>query len=362
MFNSEFVTRRESLTGLLPTHEVDAILITAAPNVRYLSGFTGSNSAMLISREGQSILFTDPRYEIQAAQQTDCRVVVTRKPLTQEAAGAVKRLKIRKLGFELTRLSFESHDTLHSQLAGSSELKPVRSAVESLRMIKSDPELAAIRRSVETNSKAFDQALRKIKPGRTSEAGLAAEIEYLQRKLGAEGPSFESIVAAGDRSALPHATPGTRKLKPDDLLLIDMGATQDGYASDMTRVVNLGKRAAKAKRYYKAVLEAQLAAIDAVRAGVPVARVDRAARNVLKAHGLDKLFVHSTGHGLGLEIHEAPKIGKKDKSRLAEGMAITIEPGVYLEGEFGIRIEDTVVVTRQGCEILTPTSKQFLEI
>jgi Xaa-Pro aminopeptidase len=191
------------------------------------------------------------------------------------------------------------------------------------------------------------------------EQDLAAELEYRMRRLGAEKPSFETIVACGARSALPHAQPTAERLASGQLVVVDMGAVQDGYCSDMTRMLFLGSPGAKVKRTYRAVLEAQLAGIDAVRAGVPAGRVDAAARKVLKGYGLDRAFVHSTGHGLGLEIHEPPRIGKKDKTRLEAGMAITIEPGVYLEGFGGIRIEDTVVVTPTGCEILTPTPKDL---
>lgn len=191
------------------------------------------------------------------------------------------------------------------------------------------------------------------------EQDLAAELEYRMRRLGAEKPSFETIVAAGVRSALPHAQPTAARFATGDLVVVDMGALEDGYCSDMTRMLFFGSPGAKVKRAYRAVREAQLAAIDAVRPGQAAARIDRAARTVLKAYGLDRAFVHSTGHGLGLEIHEPPRIGKRDKTRLEAGMAITIEPGVYLEGFGGIRIEDTVVVTTQGCEILTPTSKEL---
>jgi Xaa-Pro aminopeptidase len=179
------------------------------------------------------------------------------------------------------------------------------------------------------------------------------------RRLGAEKPSFGTIVAAGARSALPHAQPTAARLMPGDLVVVDMGAFQDGYASDMTRMLSVGAASAKVKRMYRAVLEAQLAAIDAVRGGVATVRVDTAARRVLAGYGLDRAFIHSTGHGLGLEIHEPPRLGKRDRHRLRPGMAITIEPGAYIEGFGGVRIEDTVVVTETGCEILTPTSKDL---
>jgi Xaa-Pro aminopeptidase len=211
------------------------------------------------------------------------------------------------------------------------------------------------------NSRALDRALGKFRPG-ISESDLAAEIEYQMRRLGAEKPSFETIVASGARTALPHAQPTAERIGTNTLLLIDMGAFRNGYASDMTRTFHIGKTPAKTRRMYRALLESQLAAIDAVRPGVTAERVDRAARSVLKTHGLDGAFTHSTGHGLGLEIHEAPRLGRGDKTRLEAGMAITIEPGVYIENFGGIRIEDTVVLTSSGCEILTPTTKELVEI
>jgi Xaa-Pro aminopeptidase len=225
-------------------------------------------------------------------------------------------------------------------------------------MIKSDTEKALIRQSVETNSRAFEQAVSHVREG-MPEQELAATLEYRMRRLGAEKPAFETIVAGGARSALPHAQPTADPLRRGGLVVVDMGALQEGYASDMTRMLFLGAPTPKVKRMYRAVLEAQLSAIDAVRAGVSTAQVDRAARRVLKAAGLDRAFVHSTGHGLGLEIHEPPRLAKTDKGRLRAGMAITIEPGVYLENFGGIRIEDTVFVTPTGCEIVTPTSKEL---
>jgi Xaa-Pro aminopeptidase len=228
-------------------------------------------------------------------------------------------------------------------------------------MVKSAAEIELIRKSVVTNSRAFEAALKRVKPDWT-ENRLAAQIDFEMRRLGAEGNAFESIVAAGPRSALPHARPTGERLGSNRLLLVDIGAMQEGYSSDMTRVVHLGAPGMKAKRLYKAVLEAQLAAIAAVREGVFAASVDRAARLLLKKQGFDRFFVHSTGHGLGLEIHEAPRIGAREKTRLRAGMVITIEPGAYLNDFGGVRIEDTVAVTAGGCEILTPTTKELVAI
>ncbi len=232
--------------------------------------------------------------------------------------------------------------------------------IERLRLVKDAGEIDKIRASVLSNSAALEAALKRFKIG-MRESELAAEIDYQNRKLGAEAPAFDTIVASGERAALPHAQPGASRIS-HGILLIDMGAFRDGYASDMTRMVHVGPATPKYKRAYRAVLEAQLAAVDAVRPGVTTNSVDRAARGTLKRHGLEREFVHSTGHGLGLEIHELPRIGRKDKTKLEAGMAITIEPGVYIEGWGGIRIEDTVLVTTGGCEILTPTTKELREI
>jgi Xaa-Pro aminopeptidase len=353
-------SRRVPLAAQLPGKKLDAIVVSAAPNVRYLTGFTGSNGVLLLWPAG-AILFTDPRYEIQAGQETDCRVQIVRGPLFPALLKAAARKKFRRLGFEPGRLPYEAYEKLQSGLPLGASLVPAAGLVEIARMIKSEWEIALIRRSVLTNSKAFENTLARIRPG-LRESEIAARLEFQMRLLGAEKPAFDTIVASGPRTALPHAQPTAEPVESNTLLLIDMGATQDGYASDMTRTVFLGRPAPKLRRLYDAVLEAQFAAIAAVRAGVTAGHVDRTARRVLRAHGLGKAFVHSTGHGLGLEIHEPPRIGKGDKTRLVAGMAITIEPGVYLEGLGGIRIEDTVVVTPSGCEVLTPTSKQLTVI
>jgi Xaa-Pro aminopeptidase len=351
-----FALRREKLLPALKPARTNAFLATALPNVRYLTGFTGSNAVLLLTDE-RALLFTDPRYRTQASRESDCEIRIGKGPLSQEIAIAVQRLGLKSVAFERNRIGFEEYQALTEALAGV-RLRPLTGAVEALRMVKSADEIAAIRNSVRLNSLALDQALRHFKPSMT-EVDLAAEIEYRMRRLGADGTAFDTIVASGERTALPHAHPMVRRMQGDQLLLIDMGANVAGYASDMTRTFGLGKLDAKVRRMYRAVLESQLAAIAAVKPGVSCAQVDRAARGVLRGYGLEKLFVHSTGHGLGLEIHERPRVGRKEATKLEPGMAITIEPGVYQEGIGGIRIEDTVVVTTNGCEILTPTSKEL---
>jgi Xaa-Pro aminopeptidase len=339
--------------------KVDALLVSGLPNIRYLTGFTGDNAQLLIT-PGSQTLFTDPRYTIQASEECTCPVKIHSKgPLDQAVADRIRRKKLKRIGFEASRITYDVYLRLKQGLPLGATLKPLAGVVEKLRMLKSDQEIARIRRSVLTNSKALEKTVPSIRPG-VSEAALAAELEYQMRRLGGEKAAFETIVAAAERSALPHARPTSRKLGSDELLLIDMGTCQDGYMSDMTRMLFLGRPSKRVTEMYRAVQEAQLAGIDAVRPGATAAQVDRKARRVLELQGYGKAFVHSTGHGLGLEIHEAPRLGRTDKTRLQAGMVITIEPGAYIRGFGGIRIEDTVLVTKNGCEVLTPTNKELM--
>lgn len=355
-----FAGRRARVMPLLSESKetkADAFVTTALPNVRYLTGFTGSNAALLITPL-RAILFTDPRYAMQSAQEADCDIRIARGPLAKKVASVVLRLRLKSVAFELNRLSFEDHEQLKELLKGV-ELKAIRGLVETLRMVKSADEIATIRASVKLNSAALEQAIGRFKAG-MMELDLAAEIDYRMRLLGADSNAFDTIVASGARSALPHAHPSAHPIGANELLLIDMGATVAGYTSDMTRTYVVGKAETKIRRMYKAVLDSQLAALALLKPGITCAKLDRAVRDVLRGYGVDKLFVHSTGHGLGLEIHERPRIGRKEAVKFEAGMTVTIEPGVYEEGTGGVRIEDTVVVTGRGCEVLTPTKKELV--
>ena len=326
-----FASRRSRVLPLLREYKdamAEAFLTTALPNVRYLTGFTGSNGALLITPL-RSILFTDPRYRTQSAQQADCDIRIGKGPLAKKVSSKTKRLNLKSLAIELNRLSFEDHQQLVELLPGV-QLKAISGLVETLRMVKSPDEIATIRASVSLNSAAFEQALSRFKTN-MSEIDLAAEIDYRMRLLGADGNAFETIVASGKRSALPHAHPTAHPINRNELLLIDMGSTVAGYASDMTRTCVVGKAGTKIRRMYKAVLDSQLTALDLLKPGIACGKVDRAVRDVLRGYGFDKLFMHSTGHGLGLEIHERPRIGRKEAVKLEAGMTITIEPGVYEE-------------------------------
>ena len=351
------MTRWARLGQALSEAKLDALLVSGLANIRYLTGFTGS-SGLLLETVDDAVLFTDGRYKTQAAQEVrGARVVIARGRVLNAVLGSVKRRKIRRLGFESGRASFELYEALRSELVGTRVI-PVEDVIEKLRTVKSEEEIVAIRRAVELNSAVFEDAVRRLRPGR-SEVEVAGEIEHQMRVKGGEGPAFETIVAAGPRSALPHARPTHNLLRENEFIIIDQGVILNGYASDMTRTVALGGLSRRARRVYQAVLDAQMAAISAVRAGAQSRHVDREARTVLQKHGLEKEFVHSTGHGVGLEIHEPPRLGRGERTVLEAGMVITIEPGAYLEGYGGVRIEDMVLVTERGCEVLTPTSKEL---
>ena len=352
-----FEGRRQVLAGRLSERKLQAALVSQGVNLRYLTGFTGDNGALLLAADG-AVLLTDPRFEIQAAQEVTCEVKIAKGPLAREIVREIRRRRWRRVGYEASRVTCEVFEQLKARLGASARLEPMPGWIEELRMVKSAEEIALIRNSVETNSQAFEQTVARTRPG-IKEQDLAAELEYRMRRLGAEKPSFDTIIAGGARGALPHASPTAAQIRTGELVVVDMGAQQQGYCSDMTRMLHFGVPSGKVKRTYRAVLEAQLAAIDAVRPGATVASVDRMARQTLEKHGLREAFVHSTGHGLGLEIHEAPRIGRRGKGKLASGMAITIEPGVYLADFCGVRIEDTVLVTATGYEVLTPTSKDL---
>lgn len=357
---TEIEQRRFTLSARLPELKIDALLVSSPANVRYLTGYAGSNGILLLTGS-DSHFFTDPRYAIEATRLITAKVHVEKKSLLVGATAVVKRKGLKRIGFESTWTRYEDYLKLKEELVLGAGLHPIGRIIEEQRMVKSPSELDLIRRSVATNSEAYSKTIRRVHAG-ARESDIAAELDYQMRALGAGKAAFETIVASGPRTALPHAHPTTHRLGENELLLIDMGASQDGYASDMTRVAHTGTPPKRILRLYKAVLEAQLAAVRCVKAGVTTGDVDAAARNVLKRHELDSAFIHSTGHGLGLEIHEPPRIARKDKTKLQAGMAITIEPGAYIDGVGGIRIEDTVLVTEHGCEVLTQTPKDFIEL
>ncbi|MCY4188576.1 MAG: Xaa-Pro peptidase family protein [Bryobacterales bacterium] len=338
------------------------LYVSKLVNIRYLTGFTGSAAQLLVTADSAT-LFTDSRYAVQAPEQVKCADVrISSGDVRITLAAAARRLRLKRLRFEASHLDYETYSYLQGELPRC-RLMPVRSVVERLRQVKSAAEIAAIRASLELNSAAFEDVCASLDGG-WSEVRIAAELESAMRRRGAQGASFPTIVASGEHGARPHAEPRNLRIEPRALVVVDHGAKLGGYCSDMTRMVALGDPGAAQRELVRAVLEAQAAAIDAIRPGVQCRTVDGRAREVLKkstvaGSRLDELFVHSTGHGLGLEIHEGPRIAPGQQQRLRPGMVVTVEPGVYVEGVAGVRIEDMVAVTESGCEVLTRTPREL---
>jgi Xaa-Pro aminopeptidase len=354
---ASFERRQQLVRNTLARRRVAALLVLHLPNVRYLCGFTGSAAALVVHAQG-SAFFTDGRYIQQARQEVTASELFTEGPPLPAALAWIAKHQSGTLGFEGTHITVADFSLVRHSLGRRTQYKDASGLVEEFRMVKDDGELGRLRAAVDLGGRLFEHIAPKIRPG-IAEAKLAAELEYQARLWGAEGMSFESIVAGGIRSALPHGRASQQPLPRRGFVVLDFGVILSGYCSDMTRTVHLGRPDARARRLYGAVLKAQLAAIDAVRPGQAVGRVDAAARKVLAAAGLGRYFTHSTGHGVGLEIHEPPRIAKAQRLKLQPGMVITIEPGVYIPGEGGIRIEDMVLVTDRGCEVLTPTAKEL---
>ncbi|HST09193.1 MAG TPA: Xaa-Pro peptidase family protein [Terriglobales bacterium] len=364
----DYLGRQVRLREALQEARVDALLVTHLPNIHYLCGFSGSSGALLIHAAG-SVFFTDSRYTQQAKAEVRARkTVITKKAPLLAAAESITRqprssrtAKSTLLGIEAQYLSVASQKSLSGALSRHIRLREAPALVERARMVKDAEEISLIRSAVELGASLFDRALATIRPG-VSEVVVAAEMEYAARKAGAESMAFETIVASGPRAALPHGRASTAAVRPEGFVVCDFGVILHGYCSDRTRTVYVGVATAEARRTYDAVLASQMEAINAVRPGVKVEQVDRAARKTLQKKGLAKYFTHSAGHGVGLEIHEAPRVAKGQQEILQPGMVMTIEPGVYLPGQWGVRIEDMLVVTEQGCEVLSPTQKEFIEI
>ena len=364
-----FLLRQKKLREQLASAGLDALLVSHLPNIRYLCGFTGSAGLLLVAEAG-SVFFTDVRYDTQSRDEVNgAKVVIARKALLNalgEWIGAHrKRSKRWMIGIEAEHLTVAERKRLTDVLPSGLRLKNAPALVERARMVKDDAELALIRAAVQLGATLFARALEVLRPG-VREVEVAAEMEYAARRAGAAEMSFPTIIASAARSALPHGRASEQTIAPDGFVVCDFGVILAGYCSDQTRTVwvgaTSGARAEEARRDYEAVREAQAAAMAAVRPGSSVGEVDAAARKVLRRAGLGRYFTHSTGHGVGLEIHEAPRVAAGQKEVLQPGMVITIEPGVYFPGKWGVRIEDMVAVTASGCEVLTPSGKDFVAV
>ncbi len=342
--------RLAELRNSFSQYQIDALLVSNPLNYYYLSGFSGSSGELVIDRE-KAYLLTDFRYKEQAKEQRPgFQIIEIKGDIYSSLSRLLKERKIERLGCETDYLTYNRFSTLTSKLAPVRTV-PVTGAVQKLRAVKNPEEINAIAESMAILDRALSNMISKLKPG-ISEGEIALELEFFARRQGAAEKAFDFIVASGPRSALPHGTASSRTLQPGDLVTIDFGVMYRGYASDMTRTFAVQSDNARQREIYSIVLEAQSAGLSAVRAGVKASDVDRAAREVIERYGYGPNFGHSTGHGVGLEVHENPRLSEKDDTVLETGMVVTVEPGIYIPRWGGVRIEDTVVVEDNGCRIL----------
>jgi len=349
--------RLRAAKNLLESIAADAILVLGLTNIRYLTGFSGSDGALLLSREGQWLL-CDGRYTTQARQQaTLCRIVEYK--IKSEA---ISRLILdrgwRRLAFDAEQTTVSVHGAIAAKLPGV-EMVPLAGELDELRGVKSDAELTIIEQSCSLASAALEQLLPMIRPG-VSERTLALELEIAMKRSGAEEKAFDFIVASGDRGALPHGRPTDREIAAGELVTIDFGARLHGYHSDETVTVAVVSADERQREIYAVVKEAHDLAIAAVRPGAGCREIDAIARDFIAGHGFGEYFGHGLGHGVGLDVHETPTLSPRSEQTLAEGMVITVEPGIYIPGWGGVRIEDTIAVTADGCRLLTKVPKELI--
>jgi Xaa-Pro aminopeptidase len=350
--------RAQRVADLLPGEDVDLLLITSLLNVRYMTGYTGSNGLALVGPQTR-VFVTDFRYVDQAEQEVEPSYDRRRdqQDLLHAVADALPEGPLR-LGFDDASVTVRQHDRLRELLPGRVELVSAGGLVERLRAVKEPGEIEKLRVATAAADAALTQLLEQGLTGRT-ERELVVALERAMQDQGASRPSFGSIVAAGSNGARPHATPRDVEVADGELVVIDWGAEVDGYCSDCTRTVATGEPGEEAREIYRLVLEAQRAGVDAVRAGAGGREVDAVARDLIQAGGHGEHFGHGLGHGVGIEVHEAPRLSTRSEDVLEPGNVVTVEPGVYLPGRLGVRIEDLVVVSEDGCDILTGLDKEL---
>lgn len=351
--------RLETLRVFIAEHELDGLLVSKPQNRRYFSGFSGSAGVLLITANTAQLL-TDFRYLAQAAAEAPGFAIIRHGNSIYETIGRIAAdLRLKKLGFETDFVSFETYELLNKALTAA-ELYPVK--LDSLRARKDQSELALIRKAVAIADTAYSHVLTIIRVG-MSEREVAFELETRMRKLGSEKPAFATIVASGERGALPHGLASDKLLAAGDFVTMDFGSVYQGYHSDITRTLVMGEASLKQRQIYQTVLTAQLAGVKAVKAGRLCREVDAVARDIIAAAGYGEFFGHGLGHGVGLMIHEEPRLSPTNASgRLAADMVVTVEPGIYIPEWGGVRIEDTVAVTADSCDVLTASSKDLIEI
>jgi len=357
MMDALFENRLQSVRKIVDSHPLDGILFSSLENIRYLTGFTGSDGAFVIT-SGESFFLTDSRYWTQADQEVKGSRIVHYKKKLDEIASLMTDLKLKSIGFESASLPFSLYRSLSEKMTSEATFVPLENELKNLRAVKDFQELALIRKAAEIASGSFLHALERMKEG-VLEGEIAFEMECFMKRHEAETLGFDIIVASGRRSALPHGKAGTKRIEKGDLILIDYGASYQGYHSDETCTVTLGEPSAGQKKIYQIVKEAHDRAIEVVRPGIAAREVDETARGHIRQSGYGQYFGHGLGHGVGLAVHEDPAINSDNQALLQEGMVFTIEPGIYIPDLGGVRIEDMVLVTPQGAEILTPLSKEL---
>lgn len=359
-----YESRLSKLRKRIKTAKIDALIVFEPHNIFYLcgsnGGFTGARIGLIVD-DDTSILIIDRRYLEEAIHTAVAdKILAWTAPSYAELAKIAKRIKATKIGFESNYVTVRQYERLAKDFEGM-QLVGVPGLVEPIREIKDTGEIQKITEAARLGDFAFDHILGFIKQGVT-ELDIAIELDFFMRKHGSEKPSFETIVASGIHSAVPHATPSNKKIESRDFVTLDFGAVVGGYHSDMTRTVVVGKATQKQKKIYGIVKEAQEKALSAVVSGTVCQDLDEIARNIISDAGYGKDFVHNLGHGVGLKVHEAPALGKGSETKLEANMVVTIEPGIYLNGFGGVRIEDLVVVTKSGCRLLSHSTKDLLEL
>jgi len=334
----------------LKRFNAQALIVSNPSNIFYLSGFRGDDSVLVVTPD-ENYIITDFRFEQEAEKNSPGSEIITGQGnIYQKIAKLAKRLSIKHIGFESAHIKVRQAEILGSLIAG--KLIPVVGIIENLRIIKYPDEIAAIRTSACIAKKVLKRIIKEIKNGKT-EKEIAAQIDFLLRKEGADKNSFDTIVASGENSSMPHARPQKRKIRTGDAVVLDFGATCDGYSSDLTRTFFVGKISKHLSLLYNTVSIAQKKAISRVSPGVKISEIDKAARSYITEKGFGDYFGHATGHSIGIDVHELPGINSKNHATLKEGMVFTIEPGIYIPGFGGVRIEDMVLVNKKGCEVLT---------
>ncbi|MBO1626585.1 Xaa-Pro dipeptidase [Bacillus arachidis] len=336
---------------------IDGILLTNEYSRRYMTNFTGTAGVVLISND-RALFITDFRYVEQASKQAVGYEIVQHTGLIlDEVAKQVKNLGIQKLGFEQDDLTYSSY-TAHKE-AVEAEFVPTSGLVEKLRLIKTDSEIKILKEAAQIADAAFEHILSFIRPG-VSEIEVSNELEFFMRKQGATSSSFDIIVASGLRSALPHGVASEKVIEKGDFVTLDFGAYYKGYCSDITRTIAVGEPSDKLKEIYNVVLEAQIRGVNGIKAGLTGREADALTRDYITEKGYGEYFGHSTGHGVGLEIHEAPGLAFRSETVLEPGMAVTVEPGIYIPGVGGVRIEDDIIITSEGNEVITKSPKELI--